>query len=139
MPAIRPSFIASLSPGLCRAVDHYYERNRESWHAEPINALTNLAFLAASLAAWRTLGAPSCVILPFGTPFLWDVLNAAMLSLSQRRFDVSLGARCNLSLLNRKRWGHISEFIGVRFRPDPDRSILPLPICPAHIVWRIER
>ncbi len=47
------SFFAALSPGLCRAVDHYCERTSDSWHAEPINALTNLAFLAAGWAAWR--------------------------------------------------------------------------------------
>ena len=53
MSLICPSFFASLSPGLCRAVDHYCERTSDAWHAEPINAATNLAFLIAGWAAWR--------------------------------------------------------------------------------------
>lgn len=48
-----PSFIASISPDLCRAVDHYCERTSDAWNAEPINAATNLAFLIAGWAAWR--------------------------------------------------------------------------------------
>ena len=48
-----PSFIVSLSPGLCRAVDHYCERTGDAWNAEPINAVTNVAFLIAGWAAWR--------------------------------------------------------------------------------------
>ena len=53
MSMICPSIFASLNPGLCRAVDHYCERTSEAWHAEPINAATNLAFLIAGWAAWR--------------------------------------------------------------------------------------
>ncbi len=48
-----PSFIASISPDLCRAVDHYCERIGDAWNAEPINAATNVAFLIAGWAAWR--------------------------------------------------------------------------------------
>jgi hypothetical protein len=48
-----PSFFAALSSGLCRTVDHYCERTSDAWLAEPINALTNLAFLVAGWAAWR--------------------------------------------------------------------------------------
>ena len=47
-----PSFIASLDPALCRAVDHYCERTSEAWSAEPINAVSNAAFLIAGFAAW---------------------------------------------------------------------------------------
>ena len=48
-----PAFIASLDPALCRAVDIYCERTSASFDAEPINALTNVAFLVAAWAAWR--------------------------------------------------------------------------------------
>jgi hypothetical protein len=48
-----PSFIAETWPDLCRAVDHYCERLGPQWDAEPVNALTNLAFLVAAWAAWR--------------------------------------------------------------------------------------
>jgi len=48
-----PSLIASLDPSLCRAVDHYCERTSEAWTAEPINAISNVAFLVAGFAAWR--------------------------------------------------------------------------------------
>ncbi len=47
------SFFASISPDLCRAVDHYCERTGDAWNAEPINAVTNVAFLIAGWAAWR--------------------------------------------------------------------------------------
>ena len=48
-----PSFIASISPNLCRAVDHYCERTSDAWNAEPVNAATNVAFLIAGWAVWR--------------------------------------------------------------------------------------
>lgn len=48
-----PSFIAANSPDLCRAVDHYCERTDPSLWSEPVNALTNAAFLAAAWFAWR--------------------------------------------------------------------------------------
>ncbi|MDA1311443.1 MAG: ceramidase domain-containing protein [Proteobacteria bacterium] len=36
-------------------MDHYCERTSEAWHAEPLNALSNLAFFVAGWAAWRLL------------------------------------------------------------------------------------
>lgn len=48
-----PEFVASLDPGLCRAVDIYCERTSEAFDAEPINALSNIAFLIAAVLAWR--------------------------------------------------------------------------------------
>jgi hypothetical protein len=50
-----PSFIAGLSPELCRAVDHYCERTDASFWSEPVNALTNAAFLVGAWLAWRLL------------------------------------------------------------------------------------
>jgi hypothetical protein len=51
---------ASLEPGLCRAVDIYCERTSAALEAEPINALTNIAFFIAAWGAWRmrALAAP---------------------------------------------------------------------------------
>ena len=40
-----PDFIAALDPALCRAVDHYCERTGPALDAEPVNAITNAAFL----------------------------------------------------------------------------------------------
>lgn len=51
-----PSFIAGISPSLCSAVDHYCERTSGSFYAEPVNAITNLAFLVGALMAWRLAG-----------------------------------------------------------------------------------
>jgi len=51
-----PSIIDSLSPSLCVAVDHYCERTSAAFDAEPVNALTNLAFLVGALLAWRLAG-----------------------------------------------------------------------------------
>ena len=48
-----PAFIAALDPTLCRAVDHYCERTSPALDAEPVNAISNLAFLVASAVAWR--------------------------------------------------------------------------------------
>jgi hypothetical protein len=48
-----PWFIAAFDPELCRSVDHYCERTSPAFDAEPINALTNLAFLVAGFMAWR--------------------------------------------------------------------------------------
>jgi hypothetical protein len=48
-----PSIIASLDPALCRAVDIYCERTSAAPDAEPVNALTNVAFLVAAWALWR--------------------------------------------------------------------------------------
>ena len=51
-----PSFIAALDPALCRAVDLYCERTSASLLAEPLNALSNLAFFIAAWFAWRAFG-----------------------------------------------------------------------------------
>jgi hypothetical protein len=48
-----PSPIGDRYPELCAAVDHYCERTSSAFDAEPINALTNVAFLVAAWAAWR--------------------------------------------------------------------------------------
>src|ERR1051326_4784542 len=50
-----PSLIANYSPNLCVAVDNYCERTSAALNAEPINALTNAAFLVAAWGAWRVL------------------------------------------------------------------------------------
>jgi len=50
-----PSLIGSYQPELCAAVDHYCERTGSALDAEPINALTNAAFLVAALDAWRLM------------------------------------------------------------------------------------
>jgi hypothetical protein len=48
-----PSLIGSHYPDLCVAVDHYCERTSSALNAEPLNALTNAAFLLAAWGAWR--------------------------------------------------------------------------------------
>jgi hypothetical protein len=48
-----PAPIASLAPDLCRAVDIYCERTSAAFDAEPLNAISNAAFLVAAAAAWR--------------------------------------------------------------------------------------
>jgi hypothetical protein len=53
MSAICPAFLAALDPALCRAVDHYCERVGNAWHAEPLNAVTNFAFVVAGWLVWR--------------------------------------------------------------------------------------
>lgn len=52
-----PAFLRSLDPDLCRAIDHYCERTSDAWHAEPLNALSNLALVVAGWAAWRLAAA----------------------------------------------------------------------------------
>lgn len=46
-----PSFVQSIAPGSCVAVDHYCERLSAAIDAEPVNALTNVAFLIAAALA----------------------------------------------------------------------------------------
>jgi hypothetical protein len=48
-----PSLIGNHYPELCAAVDHYCERTSSALNAEPVNALTNAAFLIAAWGAWR--------------------------------------------------------------------------------------
>ena len=48
-----PSLIGGQYRELCAAVDHYCERTSSAFDAEPINALTNAAFLVAAWGAWR--------------------------------------------------------------------------------------
>ena len=48
-----PSFIGNYYPQLCVPVDNYCERTSAALDAEPVNALTNAAFLIAAWAAWR--------------------------------------------------------------------------------------
>jgi hypothetical protein len=50
-----PSLIANYSPTLCAAVINYCERSSAALNAEPINALTNAAFLVAAWGTWRLL------------------------------------------------------------------------------------
>jgi hypothetical protein len=53
MPIACPSLIGGQYPELCAAVDHYCERTGSGFDAEPLNALTNAAFLVAAWGAWR--------------------------------------------------------------------------------------
>jgi ceramidase len=53
MPIACPSLIGRFYPELCTAVDHYCERTSSALDAEPINALTNAAFLIGACVAWR--------------------------------------------------------------------------------------
>jgi hypothetical protein len=48
-----PAPIAGLAPDLCRAVDIYCERTSPAFDAEPLNAVSNVAFLVSAAAAWR--------------------------------------------------------------------------------------
>jgi hypothetical protein len=48
-----PSLIASQLPDLCIPVDIYCERTSSAFDAEPVNAISNAAFLIAAWAAWR--------------------------------------------------------------------------------------
>jgi hypothetical protein len=50
-----PSLIGGQYPELCAAVDHYCERTSSAFDAEPINAVTNAAFVIAAWGAWRLL------------------------------------------------------------------------------------
>jgi len=49
MPALCPSLLGS---ALCQPVDIYCERLSASFFAEPLNAVSNLAFLVAGWVAW---------------------------------------------------------------------------------------
>jgi len=53
MPIACPSLIGGSYPELCAAVDHYCERTSSALNAEPVNALTNAAFLIGACIAWR--------------------------------------------------------------------------------------
>ena len=53
MPIACPSLIGGQYPALCAAVDHYCERTSSGLDAEPVNALTNAAFLIAAWGAWH--------------------------------------------------------------------------------------
>jgi hypothetical protein len=48
-----PSLIAHHYSDLSRAVDIYCERTTSALDAEPVNALTNIAFLLAAACSWR--------------------------------------------------------------------------------------
>lgn len=48
-----PSFIADIAPSMCRAVDYYCERTSQALDAEPLNAVSNIAFLVGAVAAWQ--------------------------------------------------------------------------------------
>ena len=50
-----PSMVGEHFPDLCRTVDIYCERTTSALDAEPVNALTNVAFLIAAGCAWRLL------------------------------------------------------------------------------------
>jgi len=53
MPIACPEFIVTHYPELCRSIDHYCERIGPALDSEPVNAISNAAFLVASAAAWR--------------------------------------------------------------------------------------
>jgi Ceramidase len=53
MSLVCPSLIGDYYPDLCRAVDIYCERTTSALDAEPVNALTNVAFLVAAGFAWH--------------------------------------------------------------------------------------
>ena len=59
MPIACPSLIGRSYPELCTAVDHYCERANSAFDAEPLNALTNAAFLIGACVAWRILSTQS--------------------------------------------------------------------------------
>ena len=44
-----PALIADVAPGMCKAVDIYCERTTDALWAEPLNAISNVAFLIAAL------------------------------------------------------------------------------------------
>lgn len=54
-----PSMFADGFPDLCRAVDHYCERTSPAFDAEPVNAVTNGAFLLGAWLCWRLSAAQS--------------------------------------------------------------------------------
>ncbi|HEX6118303.1 MAG TPA: ceramidase domain-containing protein [Dongiaceae bacterium] len=57
-----PAVFAESWPAMCRAVDHYCERTSPAFDAEPVNALTNLAFPIGAAILWlRRKQRPSVV------------------------------------------------------------------------------
>jgi hypothetical protein len=48
-----PSAVGDWAPYLCRAIDVYCERTSVAFDAEPLNAITNVGYFIAALAAWR--------------------------------------------------------------------------------------
>ena len=50
-----PSIVANINAAACVPVDHYCERTSAALDAEPVNALTNAAFLLGAWAAWHLL------------------------------------------------------------------------------------
>lgn len=53
MSLVCPTFISTIDTELCRSIDQYCERLGPNWDAEPINALTNLAFVFSAWFSWR--------------------------------------------------------------------------------------
>jgi hypothetical protein len=51
------AILTNAAPGLCRAVDHYCERNSAAFDAELVNALTNLAFPFGAVLLWQSQAA----------------------------------------------------------------------------------
>jgi hypothetical protein len=45
--------VSLIGPALCQSVDFYCERTSASLFAEPLNAVSNLAFIIAGWFAWR--------------------------------------------------------------------------------------
>ena len=45
--------VSLIGPALCQSVDFYCERTSASLFAEPLNAVSNLAFIVAGWLAWR--------------------------------------------------------------------------------------
>ena len=45
--------VSLIGPALCQSVDFYCERTSASLFAEPLNAVSNLAFIVAGWFAWR--------------------------------------------------------------------------------------
>ena len=45
--------VSLIGPALCQSVDFYCERTSASFFAEPLNAVSNLAFFVAGWFAWR--------------------------------------------------------------------------------------
>jgi len=82
-------------------IDLYCERLGPGIWAEPINALTNLAFLVAAFAAWRladqyrslsvtTDDLAVCKYFPVGTHFFWHLFNGLLVYLAFRGLLINL-------------------------------------------------
>lgn len=54
-----PAVLAGLGGDLCQAVSHYCERTSDALTAEPVNAISNVAFLISAVAAHRLLATAS--------------------------------------------------------------------------------